>query len=103
MLSPLARGGSAQPYLLEVGGEAVHVLVIGQQGMRLTAVAVDVPHPQHGQQHRHVLLQGGRVEVIILQTKESYTSDNVTAIPPNSYIVCIVVLIQARASYKLSF
>lgn len=84
-----------QPYLLEVGSEAVHVLVIGQQGVGLTAVAVDVPHPQHGQQNRHVLLQGGSVEVIILHhTKESYTSDKATAIPPNSDIVFIVMAIQ---------
>lgn len=73
----------------------MHVLVIGQQGMGLTAVAVDVPHPQHGQQNRHILLQGSSVEVIILcDTKESYTSDKATAIPPNSYIVFIFVLIQ---------
>lgn len=83
------------PYLLEVGSKAVHVLVIGQQGVRLTAIAVDVPHPQHGQQHWQVLLQGSSVEVIILHhTKESYTSDKATAIPPNSYIVFIVVLMQ---------
>lgn len=84
----------------------MHVLVIGQQGVGLTAVAVDVPHPQHGQQNGHVLLQGGSVEVIILHdTKESYTSDKATAIPPNSFIVFIIdlVLIQCELPTNCHF
>lgn len=82
----------------------MHVLVIGQQGVRLAAVAVDVPHPQHGQQNRHVLLQGGSVEVIILHhTKQSYTSDKATAIPPNPYIVYVVVWIQCELPTSCHF
>lgn len=75
-----------EPYLLEVGSKAVHVLVIGQKGMGFTSIAVYIPDPQHGQQNRHVLLQWGSVEVIILcETKEkNYTSDKAIVIPPSS-------------------
>lgn len=36
-------------YLLEIGSKAVHVLVIGQHGVRLTPKAVDVPDTQQSQ------------------------------------------------------
>lgn len=75
----------SEPYLLEVGSKAVHVLVVGQKGMGFTSIAVYIPDPQHGQQNRHVFLQRGSVEVIILcDTKENYTTDEATVIPHNS-------------------
>jgi len=40
--------------LLEVGGEAVQVLVVRQQRVRLGAVEVGVPDAQHGQQDGHL-------------------------------------------------
>ena len=45
--------------LLEVGGEAVHVLVVGQDGLGFGAVEVVVPDTDQGQQHGNVLLEGG--------------------------------------------
>uniref|UniRef100_A0A2D4N154 Uncharacterized protein n=1 Tax=Micrurus spixii TaxID=129469 RepID=A0A2D4N154_9SAUR len=51
--------------LLKVSSKAVHVLVIGQQRMSFCAVTVDVPDPQHRQQHGDILLQGSRAEVIV--------------------------------------
>lgn len=35
--------------LLEVGGEAVHVLVVGQHGVGLCLEEVDVPDAEHGE------------------------------------------------------
>lgn len=52
--------------LLEVGGEAVHVLVVGQHGVSLRLEEVDVPDAQNGQQDRNVLLQGGAAEMVVL-------------------------------------
>ena len=49
--------------LLEVGREAVHVLIVRQDGFRLGAVEVVVPQANQRQQHRHVLLIGGSSEV----------------------------------------
>lgn len=46
---PATRPPKVQPggqYLLKIGSKAVHVLVIGQQGVGLTAVAVDIPDAQ---------------------------------------------------------
>lgn len=48
-LEPATRPPKARPgswYLLEIGSKAVHVLVIGQQGVGLTAIAVDIPDAQ---------------------------------------------------------
>ena len=56
--------------LLEVGSEAVHVLIVGQHGVRLSVEEVDVPDAQHGQQDRRVLLQRSGAEVVVLQGKE---------------------------------
>lgn len=57
-------------YLLEVGGKAVQVLVVGQHGLRLTPKAVDVPDAQQGQQDGGVLLQGRRPEVLVLKQEQ---------------------------------
>lgn len=53
--------------LLEVSGEAVHVLVVGQHGVVLSVEEVDVPNAQQSQQDRSVLVQGSRAEVVVLQ------------------------------------
>lgn len=53
--------------LLEVGSEAVHVLVIGQHGVGLGVEEVDVPDAEQSQQHGGVLIQGGRAEVVVLE------------------------------------
>lgn len=57
---PLLLENPKEPpsHLLKVSSEAVHVLVIGQKRMGFCAVTVDVPDPQHRQQHGDVLLQG---------------------------------------------
>lgn len=56
--------------LLEVGSEAVHVLVVGQHGVGLSMEEVDVPDAQQSQQHRSVLIQGSGVEVVVLQGRK---------------------------------
>ncbi len=48
--------------LLEVGSEAVQVLVVRKQGVALSAVEVGVPDAQHGQDHWHVLVQRGSLK-----------------------------------------
>lgn len=55
--------------LLEVSGEAVHVLVVGQEGVSLRLEEVDVPDAQEGQQHGRVVLQRSAAEVIVLQSR----------------------------------
>lgn len=67
--SPTGSGGTGgrDPDLLEVGGEAVHVLVVGQQRLGLRLEEVDVPDAQKGQQDGHVGLQGSAAEVLVLQ------------------------------------
>lgn len=57
----------ARAYLLEIGGKAVHVLVVGQHGVRLGRKEVDVPNAQQRQHHRQVPLQGRVHKVIVLQ------------------------------------
>ena len=44
--------------LLEVGGEAVKVLVVGKDGVGLSVVEVVVPDAEEGKGHRQVLLDG---------------------------------------------
>lgn len=56
--------------LLEVGGEAVHVLVVGQHGVGLCLEEVDVPYAQNSQQDGRVGLQRSAAEVIVLQRRE---------------------------------
>ena len=51
--------------LLEVGCESVQILIVGQQGVGLRPVEVGVPHPEHGQHHGDVGLQGSRLEVVV--------------------------------------
>lgn len=53
--------------LLEVGGEAVHVLVVGQHGVSLCLEEVNVPDAKQGQQDGRVALQWGAAEVAVLQ------------------------------------
>lgn len=53
--------------LLEVGSEAVHVLVIGQHGVGLSVEEVDVPDAQQSQQDGSVLFQRSGPEVVVLQ------------------------------------
>lgn len=57
----------AVPDLLEVCGEPVHVLVIGQQGVILSVEEIDVPYAQQSQQDGRVLVQGSSAEVVVLQ------------------------------------
>lgn len=66
-LHPPVWTGGRDPDLLEVGGEAVHVLVVGQQRLSLRPEEVDVPDAQDGQQDRHVGLHGSSAEVLVLQ------------------------------------
>lgn len=53
--------------LLEVGSEAVHVLVVGQHSVSLRLEEVDVPDAQNSQQDGHVALQRSAAEVFVLQ------------------------------------
>lgn len=48
----------------------MHVLVIGQHGVGLTAVAVDIPDAQKSQQDRGILLQGCLEEVLVLKEQQ---------------------------------
>lgn len=70
---PEAVGGPNGPtfwtHLLEVGGEAVHVLVIRQHGVSLSLEEVDVPDAQKSQQNRCVLVQRGAAEMVVLETR----------------------------------
>lgn len=52
---------------MEVCSEAMHVLVVGQQGMVLSVEEVDVPDAQQSQQDGSVLIQRSRAEVVVLQ------------------------------------
>lgn len=45
----------------------MHVLVVGQQSVRLRLEEVDVPDAQKGQQDGNVGLQGSAAEVLVLQ------------------------------------
>mmetsp|Transcript_2103 Transcript_2103/g.4985 ORF Transcript_2103/g.4985 Transcript_2103/m.4985 type:complete len:470 (+) Transcript_2103:526-1935(+) len=51
--------------LLEVGGEAVHVLVVRQHRHALAAEEVVVPHAKHRHHHRKVLRQRRLAEVLV--------------------------------------
>ncbi len=51
--------------LLEISREAVHVLVVGQDCLRLGTKEIDVPDPDQGQQHRDVLLAGHFPEMLV--------------------------------------
>lgn len=57
-------------HLLEVGGEAVHVLVVGQHGVSLGLEEVDVPDAEESQQDGGVALQRGAAEVTVLQRRD---------------------------------
>lgn len=49
----------------------MHVLVIGQHGMCLTAKEVDVPDTQQSQQDGGILLQRCRAEVLVLKREQA--------------------------------
>lgn len=69
---PVNRWHPSQPHvtdLLEVGGEAVHILVVGEQGVGLGLEEVNVPDAEDGEQHGSVLLQGGAAEMVVLENK----------------------------------
>lgn len=65
------RGTSrgVRTHLLEVSGEAVHVLVVRQHGVGLGLEEVDVPDTQNSQQNRDVLIQRGAAEMVVLETR----------------------------------
>ena len=63
----LDRPACGRTDLLEVGGEAVHVLVVGQDGVGLGVEEVDVPDAEQRQQNRRVALQGSGAEVVVLE------------------------------------
>lgn len=63
--------------LLEVGSEAVHVLVVGQHGVSLGLEEVDVPDAQNSQQDGHVALQRSAAEVFVLQRREEVSADDI--------------------------
>lgn len=62
--------------LLEVGGEAVHVLVVRQHSVSLGLEEVYVPDAQDGQQDGHVALQGSAAEVIVLERRREVSTDD---------------------------
>ncbi len=51
--------------LLQVGGEALQVLLVGQHGDRLRAEEVGVPDGEQAQQHRQVALERRGAEVLV--------------------------------------
>ena len=67
-------------------GEAVQVLVVGQDGVRLGAEEVVVPHAQHAQHDRQVLLQRRRAEVLVHQRAPPASSSSKLSMPIDSAI-----------------
>lgn len=59
--------------LLEVGSEAVHVLIIRQHGVSLCVEEVDVPDAQQSQQDGSVLFQRSSAEMVVLQRSQELT------------------------------
>ncbi len=55
---------------MEIGCEAVHVLVVGKHGVVLSVEEVDVPDAQQSQQDGSVLIQRSSAEVVVLQQTE---------------------------------
>lgn len=55
---------------MEVGSEAMHVLVIGQHGMSLGMEEVDVPDAKQSQQDWSVLIQRSGTEVVVLEERK---------------------------------
>ncbi len=51
--------------LLQIGGETVQILVVGQHCVGGGAKEVAIPDAQHAHQYRHVLLQRRTPEVLI--------------------------------------
>ena len=51
--------------LLDVGGQAVQVLVVREHGVAGSTEEVVVPHADKGEDHRHVLFGRGGLEVLI--------------------------------------
>ena len=51
--------------LLQVGGEPIEALVVGEHRVGLGPEEVDVPHPEQGEDHRHVPIERRIAEVAI--------------------------------------
>lgn len=56
--------------LLEVGGEAVHVLVVRQHSVSLSVEEIDVPDAQQSQQDGSIPVQGSSTEVFVLPQRK---------------------------------
>lgn len=65
ILLPAQHKPTKTTNLLEVIGKLVHVLIVGQQSMRLSAIEVVVPDSQHGQQDWDISFQRSFKEVFI--------------------------------------
>lgn len=85
-----ASPGIVEADLLEVGSEAVHVLVIGQHGVCLRVEEVDVPDAQQSQQDGSVLIQRSGAEVVVLQERNDHPCVLYLSTPGK--LVLIVVL-----------
>lgn len=57
--------GKLELYLLEVCGEAVHILVVGKDSLGLSTEEVVVPDTQDTHDDRQVLFQRGSLEVVV--------------------------------------
>jgi len=51
--------------LLQIGGEAAQILVVGRDGNGAAIEELAVPEAHHGQHHGHVLFQRGLAEVLV--------------------------------------
>mmetsp|Transcript_3253 Transcript_3253/g.8600 ORF Transcript_3253/g.8600 Transcript_3253/m.8600 type:complete len:231 (-) Transcript_3253:7-699(-) len=67
--------------LLEVGGEAVHVLVVRQDSVRLGAVKVPVPNAEHRQHHGQVGRERRGGEVLVHGVRSAHEGGEV--VPPD--------------------
>lgn len=74
--------------LLEVGREAVHVLVVGQHGVSLSVEEVDVPDAKQSQQDRSILVQRSCAEVVVLEGRETCSFRHIHV----SCVCCLVFL-----------
>ena len=63
--------------LLEVGGEAVHVLVVGQDGDGARAVEIVVPDAEQAERHRQVFLRRRVEEVVVHRVRALEQRDEI--------------------------
>ena len=63
--------------LLQIGGEAAELLGVGEHGVRLGAEEVDVPDVQEPHEHRHVLGERRRADVLVdgVESREQLAED----------------------------